>query len=183
MQTTTSGVAGPPERRTPAQWLFVACGAWLIGLGCYFIFLRPALLPEDLRYLGTDSRVLHAAAPRLDQWLTLVFTVMGGFMAGTGVLVAYLAWRVLPRRAAGTVTVMAISGALTVALMSAVNFALGSDFRWLLLGPPVAWLAAVFACYARARPPRQWIGRAPSRARSARPAAARRKRASRRVPP
>ena len=31
MQTTTSGVAGPPERRTPAQWLFVACGAWLIG--------------------------------------------------------------------------------------------------------------------------------------------------------
>ncbi len=28
------------------------CGVALIGIGLYFIFLRPALLPEDARYIG-----------------------------------------------------------------------------------------------------------------------------------
>ena len=129
--------------RTPAEWLFVACGVWLIGLGAYFLFVRPPLLPEDLRYTGTNVAMLLAAAPRLTQWLNLVFTVMGGFMAGTGVLVAYLALKVLAQRPAGALAVTAVTGALTVGLMSAVNFALGSDFRWLLLVPPVLWLAAL----------------------------------------
>jgi hypothetical protein len=53
----------------------------------YFIFGRPALLPEDLRYMGVDVQVLHVAAPRLNDWLAKVFTVMGGFMAGVGVIV------------------------------------------------------------------------------------------------
>lgn len=79
--------AGGPQRRTLATWLFVACGAWLVGLGAYFIFVRPALLPEDFRYAGTSAAVLQAAAPRLTGWLSLVFTVMGGFMASAGVLV------------------------------------------------------------------------------------------------
>jgi len=30
----------------------VACGVWLLCLGSYFIFIRPPLLPEDLRYAG-----------------------------------------------------------------------------------------------------------------------------------
>jgi hypothetical protein len=32
---------------------------------------------------------------------------------------------------------------LTVALMSAVNFVLHSDFRWVLLVPPLAWAIAL----------------------------------------
>jgi hypothetical protein len=139
------------RQRSLGVWLFVACGVWLVGLGCYFIFIRPALLPEDLRYTGMSVAALPTAAPRIAQWLDLVFMVMGGFMAGTGALVTYFALQVLPQRPAGALAVMALTGTLTVGLMSAVNFALGSDFKWLLLGPPVLWLAALFSYSGRSR--------------------------------
>lgn len=132
-----------PAKRGPADWLFVACGVWLIGLGCYFVFVRPALLPEDLRYVGADPEVLRLTLPRLAAWLGKVFTVMGGFMAGAGVLVVFLGWSALPLRPTGAAFVLAVSGALTVGLMSLVNFALHSDFRWLLVVPVVAWASAL----------------------------------------
>ncbi len=53
---------GSVSKRGVADWLFVACGVWLVGLGVYFIFVRPALLPEDLRYAGTSTAELLAAA-------------------------------------------------------------------------------------------------------------------------
>ena len=137
-------------RRRSAEWLVVACGVWQVGLGLYFIFLRPALLPEDLRYLGAGTQALLGAAPGLLAWLGKVFTVMGGFMAGCGVLVAYVGWYVLPMRPRGAAVALALTGALTVLVMSAVNFALQSDFRWLLLAPPLVWTGAVVA-YLRER--------------------------------
>jgi hypothetical protein len=130
-------------RRSSAEWLFVACGVWLICLGAYFIFVRPPLLPEDLRYTGANALVLHAAAPRIADWLNLVFTVMGGFMAGAGAMVAYLAWAVLRSRPRGAAVILALAGCATVGLMSAVNFVLHSDFRWLLVVPPVLWAMAL----------------------------------------
>lgn len=129
--------------RTLAEWLFVACGVWLIGLGAYFIVVRPPLLPEDLRYSGANALVLHAAAPRIADWLNLVFTVMGGFMAGAGALVMYLACAVLRLRPTGVALTLALVGCATVGLMSAVNFILHSDFRWLLLMPTVLWAIAL----------------------------------------
>lgn len=42
-----------------------------------------------------------------------------------------------------------IGGALTVALMSAINFDLHSDFRWLLLVPALGWLAGLVFHVAR----------------------------------
>jgi len=60
----------------------------------------------------------------------MLFTVMGGFMAGAGVITVFV----------GTV---AIAGVLTVVLMSATNFAFNSDFRWLLLVPAVIWLVGL----------------------------------------
>ncbi|CAN7766629.1 hypothetical protein LJR296_007192 [Cupriavidus necator] len=135
-------------RRGPAEWLVVSCGLWHIGLGLYFICGRPALLPEDLRYMGVDAQVLYAA-PRLAAWLAKVFTVMGGFMAGTGVLIAYLGWKVMPLRTRGMTAALALTGALTLVLMSAVNFALQSDFRWFLALPPIGWFVAL-GLYVRA---------------------------------
>lgn len=132
-----------PLKRSAAQWLFVVCGVWLVSLGFYFIFVRPPLLPEDVRYMGTHPEAVRAALPGLAAWLGKVFTVMGGFMTGAGVLVTYVALRVMPHQPPGTVGALVLVGALTVGLMSAVNFALGSDFRWLLLAPPVLWAAAV----------------------------------------
>lgn len=133
------------SRRGVAEWLFVACGVWLVGLGVYFIFLRPPLLPEDARYMGADATAIQAALPGLATWLGKVFTVMGGFMAGAGVLAAYIAWCVIPTRPRGAVVALALAGVLTVGLMSAVNFLLHSDFRWLLVLPALAWALATAA--------------------------------------
>jgi len=81
-----------------SEWLFIACGAWLVALGLYFIFIRPPFLPEDTRYIGVDASVLKADAPQLAAWLGKVFTVLGGFMAAAGLLVAYLARMLWPAR-------------------------------------------------------------------------------------
>ena len=51
-----------------SMWIFVACGIWLIGLGGYFMFLRPPLLPEDLRYLGSSATEVEMLSPRLASW-------------------------------------------------------------------------------------------------------------------
>ncbi len=126
-----------------SRWMLTACGVWLVALGVYFIFLRPALLPEDPRFMGTTLEQLRLSAPGLEAWLQKVFTVMGGFMAGAGVLTVLVATVAMPLRAKGTSWALAIAGALTVVLMSATNFALHSDFRWLLLLPALVWLAGL----------------------------------------
>lgn len=129
-----------------STWMFIACGVWLIGLGFYFIFLRPPLLPEDPRFMGTTLAQIRIAVPGLESWLSRVFAVMGGFMAAAGVLTLFVAAVAMPRRLTGVAWVIALTGALTVALMSATNFALHSDFRWLLLVPALVWFAGV-VCY------------------------------------
>ena len=129
--------------RHASTWMITACGVWLVGLGLYFIVLRPPLLPEDARFMGTTLEQLRIAVPGLEGWLQKVFTVMGGFMAGAGVLTVLIAAVAMPLRLKGTAWALAISGALTIVLMSATNFALHSDFRWLLLLPALVWLAGL----------------------------------------
>ena len=129
--------------------MLTACGIWMVGLGFYFIVLRPPLLPEDLRFMGTTLTRIQAAVPGLEDWLQRVFTVMGGFMAGAGVLTVFLAQTALPSRPTGASSALALSGALTVGLMSATNFALHSDFKWVLLVPALVWLAGLLAHVAK----------------------------------
>ena len=123
--------------------MLFACGVWLVGLGLYFIVLRPPLLPEDSRFMGTTLAQIRTALPGLENWLKKVFTVMGGFMASTGVLIVFVATMAMPPRLKGASWAIALSGVLTVALMSATNFALHSDFRWLLLVPASVWFAGL----------------------------------------
>jgi len=130
------------------MWLLTVCGAWLIALGAYFTLVRPALLPEDPRFIGTALERLREAAPGLEAWLRVVFTVMGGFMVGAGVLTVFLARTAVPARLKGTGWAIALAGLPTVVLMSAMNFVLHSDFRWVLLLPALIWVVAV-ALYAR----------------------------------
>jgi hypothetical protein len=130
-------------RRGPAEWLIAACGVWLMGLGLYFILLRPSLFPEDTRFIGSSLAQVRASLSGLEGWLHRVFAVMGGFIAGTGVLTVFIAWVAIPTGLKATSWVIALTGALTVALMSATNFALNSDFRWLLLAPVLVWLAGL----------------------------------------
>lgn len=131
------------KSRHVSRWMLTACGVWLVGLGLYFIVLRPPLLPEDPRFMGTTLEQIRTSVPGLEAWLSKVFIVMGGFMAGAGVLTVLVATVAMPLRLKGTAWALGLSGALTVVLMSATNFALHSDFRWLLLLPALVWLASL----------------------------------------
>jgi hypothetical protein len=134
-------IAGVPS--CPHSTLFVVCGLWLVALGTYFLFLRPALLPEDLRYIGSSLETIRSAVPGLERWLAHVFDVMGGFMVATGALTLVVARRLPSRRERGTLAALSVAGAASVALMSATNFLLHSDFRWPLLLPALLWLAGL----------------------------------------
>ena len=123
--------------------MLAGCGVWLMALGLYFIVLRPPLLPEDTRFMGSSLEQVRAALPGLEGWLQRVFTVLGGFIAGTGVLTLFVAWVAMPSGLKGASWSIALTGALTVALMSAINFDLHSDFKWLLLVPPLVWLGGL----------------------------------------
>ena len=132
------------KRGLPAA-LLGAWGFYQVIAGLYFIFLRPSFLPEDLRASATTLEAVRSAAPGIEVWLNCVFAVLGGQMAASGVLLTGTAFRVLQGHRPGTVEVAACiaAGLLSVTLMSAVNFALGSDFRWYLVGPVILWLAVV----------------------------------------
>ena len=127
-----------------SQYLLAFCGLWLIGLGLYFIFIRAALLPEDARFLGTTTAQIQTAVPGIENWLNKVFTVMGGFMTGTGVITVFLAFMVMPLRLKGTTFSIALTGLFTVILMSGTNFAINSDFKILLVLPPIIWIVSLF---------------------------------------
>lgn len=38
----------------------------LVGIGLYFLFLRPPLLPEDARYVGATLEELRTVAPSIE---------------------------------------------------------------------------------------------------------------------
>lgn len=151
--TATTGsqtIMSEQNKSYPASsWLLGGCGLWLVALGLYFIFIRPPLLPEDTRFMGGSLAQVRAAAPGLEAWLQRVFLVMGGFMAGAGVLTVLAARIAMTSRSRGACAAIAITGVLTVVLMSAVNFSLHSDFRWLLLIPALVWVAGFVLHLAR----------------------------------
>jgi len=140
------------RKRTQSVSVFIlaACGLWLIALGLYFILLRPALLPEDVRYMGTSAGEVQSAMPGLERWLRRLFTVMGGFMTGAGVLTMFVAMNASVWRENWTWIVLALAGVLTVGTMSLTNFQLDSDFKWLLVIPVFLWvLGLVFPAVLR----------------------------------
>jgi len=130
------------------MFIFIACGIWLIGLGLYFMFLRPALLPEDLRYMGISPGEIQSAMPGLEGWLHRVFTVMGGFMTGAGVLTILAAMKASAAREKWIWMALALAGLFTVGTMSLTNFQLNSNFKWLLLIPSLLWVVGL-VCRAR----------------------------------
>lgn len=61
---------------------------------------------------------------------------------GADILTVHLARRLASQPLCPHLIPFALVGATTVGLMSAVYFALHSDFRWLLLVPAVVWAVA-----------------------------------------
>ncbi|VCJ27935.1 hypothetical protein [Burkholderia pseudomallei] len=132
-------------------WLLAAVGVAMVLVGIYFIFLRPPLLPEDVRYLTVSTAQLLAVAPRLMLWLRWIFTVLGGYIAATGVLFVYLAVGAFAERKRYAIVVALVAGAFSVGMMSVVNLIIDSDFKQALLVLTAMWGAAlVCACRGKA---------------------------------
>jgi hypothetical protein len=118
-------------------------GVVLMGIGLYFIFLRPPLLAEDARYMDTTLAEIQAAAPGLLRWLQKVFWVMGGYIFTVGVLTIYIAFSSFLARVRGAFPVIAFAGLSSIGWMTVVNFIIDSDFKWLLLVFALVWAASL----------------------------------------
>lgn len=134
----------PAVARRSSSLALALGGVVLIGLGLYFIFIRPALLPEDPRFMGTTLEQIRSNFPGLLLWMPRVFWVMGGYMVSSGLLTFYLARTSFRSRTAGAAWVAALSGLSSIGLMVVVNFLIDSDFKWLLLAFTAPWLAALW---------------------------------------
>lgn len=128
---------------TVATWLLTLSGLVLVGIGGYFILARPALLPEDARFMGTTPTALLKAAPRLSRWLKRVFWVMGGYIASTGVLVTYLANTGLRSGEGGALAVLTLVWVTSIGWMALVNVLIDSDFKRPLLALAGMWAFAL----------------------------------------
>ena len=92
-------------------------GGFLLGvMGIYFIFLRPALLPEDYKYIGTTSSVVMESIPQLSVWLQKVFVVLGSYIFTTGIFTVYVALTSFRKRTQGAFGIVAITGLSSIAL-------------------------------------------------------------------
>ena len=138
----------PRFRLSLSSILMALSGLLLIGVGVYFLVLRPPLLPEDIRYMGLTPAEVQSVGSRLASWLTHVFRVMGGYIAATGVLAVTLAMTAFRDRCTAAAIGAAIAGALSIGWMATVNFMIHSDFKWVLLGMALVW-AASLAAYVR----------------------------------
>jgi hypothetical protein len=137
-------LTSPAAASRPSSVALALGGVILIGLGLYFIFIRPALLPEDPRFMGTTLEQVCTNFPGLLLWLPRVFWVMGGYMVSSGLLTFYLARTSFRSRTAGAAWMAALSGISSIGLMVVVNFLIDSDFKWLLLSFMAPWLAALW---------------------------------------
>ena len=128
---------------TPSSLVLVLAGICLIGVGLYFLLLRPPLLPEDIRYMALPPAQLDFLRPRLELWLTHVFRVMGGYVLATGVLAVTLAATAFRVHQSGAAIGALIGGAASIGWMAAVNFMIDSDFKWVLLGMALLWASSL----------------------------------------
>ena len=128
----------------------------VMGLGLYFVFVRPPLLPEDLHFFERSRTQVDGTIPLLTTWLRDVFRVMGGYMFAMGVVSFYVAVTAFRDRQRGAAVVAALAGAASVGGMAAVNFMIDSNFRWHLLLLAVLWLFALVL---------YWVERTPRKSR------------------
>jgi hypothetical protein len=133
---------------TKTRWplssiVLVIAGILLAGTGFYFLFLRPPLLPEDIRFMGVTAAQLEPIRPRLEQWLGYVFWVMGGYVFATGALAIALATTSFRAGSVPAAVGVLIGGVASIGWMAAVNFMIHSDFKWVLLAMALVWAAGL----------------------------------------
>ncbi len=144
----------PAERAvTVAAWLFGAGGALLVGIGAFFVFVRPPFLAEDLRFLGRSGGEIDQLVPQLRRWLRRVFVVLGGHALTAGGLTIFVAATAVRDGDRAAVVALALAGATSIGLMAIVNFTIRSTFRWVLFAATGLWVAATAAAIWSQSPP------------------------------
>jgi hypothetical protein len=126
----------------PSSIVLAIAGILLVGMGLYFIILRPPLLPEDVRFMGVGAQ-LDPIRPQLAAWLAYVFWVLGGYILATGALTVTLAATSFRRHSSAAAWGALIGGVASIGWMAAVNFMINSDFKWVLLGMALVWAAGL----------------------------------------
>ena len=128
----------------PYSSSFLTLGGFLhAGMGIYFVFLRPPLLPEDSKYIGLSLSAIQNNIPGLSVWLQKVFWVMGAYIFTTGLLTIYIAQTSFRTRTPGAFIMVLIAGITSIGSMTIVNFILQSDFKWVLLAFTLPWFIAL----------------------------------------
>ncbi|MDX8463403.1 hypothetical protein [Mesorhizobium humile] len=123
--------------------LLAAFGVALVCIGAFFMFLRPPLLPEDMRFIGLSLEQLQAGQPRMASWLERVFQVLGGYATASGVLTITVAATSFRRHERIALLGVLAAGIASIGWMVVVNFVIGSDFRWILLAVAGLWAASL----------------------------------------
>ena len=123
--------------------LLALSGVLITGMGLYFIFIRPPLLPEDLHYMKTTSSIVQDSIPGLSIWLQKVFLVMGGYIFTSGLVILFIARTSFRKREGGSFSIATISGISSIGLMTVVNFIIESDFKITLLVFALVWVASI----------------------------------------
>ncbi|RWX70821.1 hypothetical protein EN780_02160 [Mesorhizobium sp. M4B.F.Ca.ET.089.01.1.1] len=118
-------------------------GVALACIGAFFMFLRPPLLPEDMRLIGLSLAELQAGQPRMVASLERVFQVLGGYAAASGILTVTIAATSFRRHDRVALPGVLAAGVASIGWMVVVNFVIGSDFRWALLAVAILWAASV----------------------------------------
>ena len=126
-----------------AVGLMAVCGVVLVGIGGFFIALRPPLLPEDLVFMDTAVDRIEAQVPGLTPWLRRVFWVMGGYISSTGLLVVFVSSTDLREGNSTALAILGLAGIASVGWMTVVNFLIHSHFRWALLALTSLWTAGL----------------------------------------
>ncbi len=128
----------------PFSAFFLSLGGFfLLGMGIYFVFLRPPLLPEDVQYMGSSLPAIQTAVPGLTAWLQNVFWVLGGYIVTTGLFTVYVAQTSFRARMPGVFTQVLVTGITSIGAMVLINFRLQSDFRWVLAAITLPWFVAL----------------------------------------
>lgn len=111
------------ERAT--SLLLLALGLLTLGTGVHFLFFRPAMLPEDVRFTGMEPGLLR---PEMLQWLRIVFQTWGGFLAGFGILIVSVASYLLTSRIAILKAGTSVAVLVAFGRFLASNVLINSDF-------------------------------------------------------
>ena len=128
----------------PYSASFLTLGGFLLaGMGIYFVFLRPPLLPEDSKYIGLSLSAIQNNTPGLSVWLQKVFWVMGCYIFTAGLLIMYVAQTSFRTRTRGAFIIVSIAGITSIGSMTIINFMLQSDFRWVLLAFTIPWIVSL----------------------------------------